>query len=125
MIAFDLIFVANENTTEHEATLQSLDRRWQALYKQIVACERETEKILFLSTFEDELHALTKARIEYQTWIDSHGSSSSTTEIQVRSIIHYRFIRAIFPIHQDDDKTSINIDYMMLFVCFLFSCVVQ
>lgn len=110
------MFIANEDSTEHETALQGLDRRWQILYKQIIACERETEKILFLSTFEEEFYALTKAREEYQTWIETHASTSSTAEIQVRYLIDYRFIREFSDrsnSDNDDDKTSINIDYMI------------
>jgi hypothetical protein len=55
------------------------------LYKQIIACERETEKTLFMSTFEEELQALTQARKEFQVWIDSTPSTISPTEVQVKT----------------------------------------
>ena len=78
-------FLAKESSVEHELFLQNLDKRWQALYKQITACERDTEKTLFMSTFEEEFQALTQARKEYQVWIDSTPSTNSSTEVQVKS----------------------------------------
>lgn len=74
---------ANESSIEHETLLQTLEKRWQALYKQITACERDIEKILFITTFDDEFQKLTEARNEYQVWIDSSPASNSTPELQV------------------------------------------
>ncbi|CAF1601383.1 unnamed protein product [Adineta ricciae] len=67
---------ASEDSTEHESALQSLENRWQELSQLIVNYEKDVE----LADFNTELEAITKARNEYQTWIDS---TSSNDELQV------------------------------------------
>ena len=67
---------ANEDSSAHESALKSLETRWQELRQLIVNYEKEIE----LSTFNGELQALTKARNEYQTWVDS---TASNDELQV------------------------------------------
>lgn len=64
---------------DHESSLQILERRWQALLKQILHCEHDIDQMIF----DDEYQMLIKARNEYQTWIDTHLSNSSATEVQV------------------------------------------
>lgn len=67
---------ANEDSSEHELSLKTLENRWQELHKQIVNCEKELEQM----KFNDEIQVLTKIRSEYETWLDS---TSSNDELQV------------------------------------------
>ncbi|CAF3430971.1 unnamed protein product [Rotaria sp. Silwood1] len=71
---------ANEDSSEHETTLNILENRWQELHQQILKCEQDIEQ----SKFNDEIQTLTKIRNEYQTWIDSTPESSSNTEYQAK-----------------------------------------
>jgi deoxyadenosine/deoxycytidine kinase len=71
-----LFFIVNEDSNEHETFLKILENRWQELHKQILKSEKDLEQ----SIFNDEIQLLTKARNEYQTWIDSTSSSNSNTE---------------------------------------------
>lgn len=73
----------NEDSHEHEAALSSLEQRWKDLSKQIIAYERDTEQFVAKAKFDDEFIALTNARNEFQTWIDSHQSNISAVEMQV------------------------------------------
>ncbi|CAF5148791.1 unnamed protein product, partial [Rotaria magnacalcarata] len=72
----------NEKVSDHESFLHALERRWQELFKQIIICERNTEQLFISSKFDEEFQALTKALTEYQTWINSAASTSSSVEIQ-------------------------------------------
>ncbi len=71
-----MFFIVNEDSNEHETFLKILENRWQELHKQILKSEKDLEQ----SIFNDEIQLLTKARNEYQTWIDSTSSSNSNTE---------------------------------------------
>ncbi|CAF3702214.1 unnamed protein product [Rotaria socialis] len=75
----------NEKVSDHESFLHTLERRWQELFKQIINCERNTEQLVLSSKFDEECQALTKALTEYQTWINSAASTSSSVEMQVKS----------------------------------------
>jgi len=71
---------ANEDSSEHESSLKTLENRWQQLHIQIENCEKDIEQ----TKFNDEIQALTKERSEYQTWLDTTSSSShSNDELQV------------------------------------------
>jgi hypothetical protein len=83
LISLNSFLSANEDSTEHESSLKILETRWQELHKQILQSEQDIEQFIIESQFNDEYQALTKARNEYQTWIDSTSSSNSSTEIQV------------------------------------------
>jgi hypothetical protein len=74
-----------------------LEKRWQALYKQIINAERDVEQLTLVAKFEEELQALTEARNEYQMWIDSSPSASSTIELQVELIIKIKIIIRCYP----------------------------
>ncbi|CAF1587705.1 unnamed protein product [Rotaria magnacalcarata] len=75
----------NEKVSDHESFLHALERRWQELFKQIIICERNTEQLFISSKFDEEFQALTKALTEYQTWINSAASTSSSVEIQIKA----------------------------------------
>ncbi|UJR26821.1 hypothetical protein I4U23_008134, partial [Adineta vaga] len=68
---------ANEDSNEHEIAVRTLENRWQELNQLIINYEKDVE----LLKFNEELEALTKARNEYQIWIDS---TSSNDELQVK-----------------------------------------
>ncbi|CAF3569697.1 unnamed protein product [Adineta steineri] len=75
---------AKEDSTEHEASLRTLEIRWQSLYNQIIQCERDAEQFINQTEFDEEFQTLMRERNEYQTWIDVNQSTSSTAEMQVR-----------------------------------------
>ncbi|CAF3672349.1 unnamed protein product [Rotaria sordida] len=75
---------AKVDSTEHESSLKTLERRWQELYKQIISSERTAEQLVLASKYEEEFQTLTKAINEYKIWIDSVSSTSSPIEIQVK-----------------------------------------
>lgn len=63
--------------------MQILERRWQALFKQILQCERELDQSALTTKFDEEFQALNKVKAEYQLWIEKSLATSSTTEAQV------------------------------------------
>lgn len=77
------IFQAKEDSNEHESNLNTLERRWHALLTQINNSEQDVQQMLHSLKFEEEFQALTKAISEYQTWLETSSSSSSSIEIQV------------------------------------------
>ena len=76
-------FSANEDYREHDSSLKLLERRWQALYKQIVRCEHDLDQSSVTTKFDEEFQTLIKARNEYQTWIETSLPTSSIAEVQV------------------------------------------
>ncbi|CAF1230460.1 unnamed protein product [Rotaria magnacalcarata] len=70
---------ANEDSSEHESSLELLENRWQELHNLILKCELDFEQVKFNS----EIDTLIQARAEYQRWLESTSLSDSTTELQV------------------------------------------
>ncbi|CAF4303405.1 unnamed protein product, partial [Rotaria magnacalcarata] len=71
---------ANEDSSEHESSLELLENRWQELHNLILKCELDFEQVKFNS----EIDTLIQARAEYQRWLESTSLSDSTTELQTK-----------------------------------------
>jgi hypothetical protein len=78
-LLFSFCISANEDSTEHESSLEALEKRWQELHNQILDCEKDIQQLIF----DNEMQALVNTRNEYQTWLDLTPSSDSNTELQV------------------------------------------
>lgn len=77
-------FSAGQDFQEHQSALQILERRWQALYTQIVQAERELEQTASSSKFDDEFQQLTQTMAEYDKWIENNSSIVNSAEIQAK-----------------------------------------
>ena len=73
----------NVDAREHEASLTTLETRWQELQRQIVRYENEIGAADSEQHYNDELQALTNLHEEYRIWIDSLPTATATADIQV------------------------------------------
>lgn len=91
------LLLENQNSTEHEVSLKTLEDRWLELYQQILRSEKDLE----LNLITNELDALTQQRNEIQIWLDTvPPSSTSRTELEVlikktRELFLFCFINSI------------------------------